>query len=172
MGAKQQGADATRHRWLTMPRTLAFVRNGQDVLMMKRAASKRVFPNQYNGLGGHIERDEDVYCSALREIKEESGLSVHSLRLLSIHNIDAGAASGILLFVFTAISDSRKLKRDSPEGALEWVPIDKLLEYDLVEDLPLLLPRVLAMPAAQAPLYAHVSYDEHDELRLRFVELE
>ncbi|MCY4072385.1 MAG: NUDIX domain-containing protein, partial [Chloroflexi bacterium] len=102
MGARQQGADATQHRWLTMPRTLSFVINGDDVLMLKRDAGKRVFPNQYNGLGGHVERDEDVRSSALREIEEESGLSVHSLRLRSIHNIDAGEASGILLFVFTA----------------------------------------------------------------------
>lgn len=170
MGARQQGADATEQRWLTMPRTLSFVINGGDVLMMKRDASKRVFPNQYNGLGGHVERDEDVRSSALREIAEESGLIVHSLRLRSIHNIDAGEASGILLFVFTAISDSRDLKPDSPEGTLEWISIDKVLDYDLVEDLPQLLPRVFDLPEGQDPLYAHVGYDEEDEIRLRFAE--
>ena len=170
MGAKQQGADATQRRWLTMPRTLSFVMNGDDVLMLKRDASKRVFPNQYNGLGGHVERDEDVRSSALREIEEESGLIVHSLRLRSIHNIDAGEASGILLFVFTAISDSRDLKPDSPEGTLEWISIDKVLDYDLVEDLPQLLPRVLNLPDGQDPLYAHVGYGEEDQIRLRFAE--
>ncbi|MDE2859229.1 MAG: NUDIX domain-containing protein [Chloroflexota bacterium] len=170
MGARQQGADATQHRWLTMPRTLSFVINGDDVLMLKRDASKRVFPNQYNGLGGHVERDEDVRSSALREIEEESGLIVHSLRLCSIHNIDAGEASGILLFIFTAISDSRDLKPDTPEGALEWISIDKILDYDLVEDLPQLLPRIFNLPDKQGPLYAHIGYDEEDKLRLRFVE--
>ncbi len=170
MGARQQGADATQHRWLTMPRTLSFVINGGDVLMMKRDAGKRVFPNQYNGLGGHVERDEDVRSSALREIEEESGLVAHSLRLRSIHNIDAGEASGILLFVFTAISDSRDLKPDSPEGTLEWISIDKVLDYDLVEDLPQLLPRVLNLPDGRDPLYAHVGYSEEDQIRLRFVE--
>ncbi len=170
MGARQQGADATEQRWLTMPRTLSFVINGGDVLMMKRDAGKRVFPNQYNGLGGHVERDEDVRSSALREIAEESGLVAHSLRLRSIHNIDAGEASGILLFVFTALSDSRDLKPDSPEGTLEWISIDKVLDYDLVEDLPQLLPRVLNLAEGQDPLYAHVGYSEEDQIRLRFVE--
>lgn len=170
MGAKQQSADATQHRWLTMPRTLSFVINGDDVLMLKRDAGKRVFPNQYNGLGGHVERDEDVRSSALREIEEESGLLVHSLRLRSIHNIDAGEASGILLFVFTAISDSRDLKPDSPEGTLAWISIDKILDYDLVEDLPQLLPRIFNLPEGQDPLYAHVGYGEEDQIRLRFVE--
>ena len=60
MGAKQQGADATQDRWLVIPRTLSFVMNGDDMLLMKRAPHKRVFPNQYNGLGGHIERNEDT----------------------------------------------------------------------------------------------------------------
>jgi len=170
MGAKQQGADATQDRWLTMPRTLSFVINGDDVLMLKRDAGKRVFPNQYNGLGGHVERDEDVRSSALREIEEESGLIVHSLRLCSIHNIDAGEASGILLFIFTAISDSRELKPDSPEGTLEWISIDKVLDYDLVGDLPQLLPRIFNFPDRQGPLYAHVAYSEEDKIRLRFVE--
>ena len=170
MGARQQGADATRDRWLTMPRTLSFVFNGDDVLMLKRDAGKRVFPNQYNGLGGHVERDEDVRSSALREIKEESGLTVHSLRLRGIHNIDAGAASGILLFIFTAISDSRDLLPDSPEGRLGWISIDNVLDYDLVEDLPHLLPRVFNLPDRLEPFYAHVGYDEEDEIRMRFVD--
>ncbi len=168
MGAGQQGADATQDRWLTLPRTLSFVINGEDVLMIKRDASRRVFPNKYNGLGGHIERDEAVYSSALREIKEESGLSVKSLRLCSIHNVDAGGASGILLFVFTAISDSRDLGPDTPEGSLQWIPLDSVMNYDLVEDLPQLLPRILKMRDNQAPLHAHVSYDEEDMIRLRF----
>ena len=170
MGARQQGANATQHRWLTMPRTLSFVINGDDVLMLKRDAGKRVFPNQYNGLGGHVERDEDVRSSALREIEEESGLIVHSLRLCSIHNIDAGEASGILLFVFTAISDTRDLKPETPEGALEWISIDRVLDYDLVEDLPQLLPRIFDLPDGHGPLNAHVGYDEEDQIRLRFAE--
>ena len=172
MGAEAQGADATSNRWLCIPRTLSFVTNGDAVLLMKRAPHKRVFPNQYNGLGGHIERHEDPYSSALREIKEESGLTVRNLRLRTVHNIDAGAASGILLFVFTAESDTRDVKRFSPEGELEWVPRAGMLEYDLVDDLPQLLPRLFSMTDKQSPLFAHVSYDEDDQIRMRFRERE
>ncbi len=168
MGAKEQGADATKGRWLTMPRTLLFVTNGNDVLLMRRAAHKRVFPNQYNGLGGHVERDEDPYSSALREIEEESGLKVHTLQLCSIHNVDAGADTGILLFVFTAESTSREITISTPEGILEWIPQDKVLDRDLVEDLPMLLPRILKRSHTEPPLYAHVSYSTEDVIHLRF----
>jgi len=168
MGAKQQGADATQDRWLVIPRTLSFVMNGDDMLLMKRAPHRRVFPNQYNGLGGHIERNEDPLAGAVREIEEECGLKVHSMRLRSIHNIDAGEETGILLFVYTAISDSRALSQDASEGTLEWIPKSKVLDLDLVEDLPCLIPRILDMEDDRQPMYVHVSYDAADVMQLRF----
>ena len=169
MGANEQGANAIDNRWLTIPRTLSFVFNGNDVLLMRRATHKRVFPNKYNGLGGHIERDEDPLTSAKREILEESGLTVHDIRLRSVHNIDAGEQTGIMLFVYTAQSDNRNFIDASAEGSLHWIPTDKLHEYDLVEDLPLILPRLLNMEATTPPYSVHVSYDEQDEIQMRFV---
>jgi 8-oxo-dGTP diphosphatase len=167
MGAHEQGANATQNRWLTIPRTLSFIFNGDDVLLMKRAAHKRVFPNQYNGLGGHIERDEDPLTSARREIREESGLDVRDVALKAIYNIDAGEATGILLLVFTATSDRREVSANS-EGTLHWVPRDAVYGLDLVEDLPLILPRILGMTPSDPPLFVHVSYDDQDAIQMRF----
>ncbi len=171
MGANEQGADATAGRWLTMPRTLCFVLNGNDVLLMKRAAHKRVFPNRYNGVGGHIERDEDPYSSAQREIYEETGLHVRDLHLKAVYNIDAGQATGILLFVFVGYSSSRDILDQCEEGTLHWVPREALLTLDLVEDLPHILPRILDSEAGAAPLFVHASYDEADRLQMRFAEV-
>ncbi len=167
MGATEQGADATKGRWLTIPRTLCFVINGDDVLLMKRGPHRRVFPNKYNGVGGHIERGEDPASGALREINEETGLDVHSLRLRGVYNIDAGAETGIVLFIYTAISDARGPLIEGDEGTLYWVHKDEALSLDLVEDLPYLLPRVLD---DGAPMFsAHVSYDDNDDIDIKFV---
>jgi 8-oxo-dGTP pyrophosphatase MutT (NUDIX family) len=104
------------------------VLNGDDVLLIKRASHMRVFPNRYNGLGGHIERYEDPLSSARREIFEESGLVVTDLSLRAVYNIDAGGSTGIILFVFTAYSASRNFNPVCDEGALYWIPRSKLLE--------------------------------------------
>ena len=168
MGANDQGADATKNRWVTIPRTLCFVLNGDDVLLMKRASHRRVFPNKFNGVGGHIERDEDPYAGAIREIKEETGLDVHNVILRSIHNIDAGQASGILLFVFTAMSTSREFIDDGEEGTLHWVNRNTLNEIDLVEDLPIILDRILSASDDAPPFFVHVSYDDNDDILVRF----
>lgn len=169
MGAQEQGADATQGRWLVIPRTLCFVLNGGDVLLMKRAAHKRVFPNRYNGVGGHIENDEDPLTSARREILEETGLTVRDVRLRAVYNIHAGASTGIMLFVFTAYSDSRDVIAGE-EGTLHWIPGEHISDYDLVDDLPIILPRVLAMHDTDPPLFVHVSYDAHDMMLFRIAE--
>lgn len=168
LGAKEQGADATGGRWLTIPRSLCFIRNGSDVLLMKRGPHRRVFPNRYNGVGGHIERDEDPYSATRREILEETGLEVENLCLRGIHNIDAGANTGILMFVFTADAPHRNFVGDGEEGTLHWIAVDKIGELDLVEDLPQILPRVLAMRPDDPPYFAHVSYDDRDAIVIQF----
>ena len=167
MGADQQGANATQGRWLTIPRTLSFVTNGDDVLLMRRAPHKRVFPNQYNGVGGHIERDEDIYASAKREILEETGLQVDNLRLCAIYNIDAGEETGIVLFVFTGVGLNREVTSND-EGTLHWIPKHSLTQFDLVEALPAILPRILEMADTDVPLFVHVSYDEDDCIQMCF----
>ncbi len=170
MSAEQQGADATEGRWLVLPRTLCFIFNGDDVLLMKRGEHRRVFPGRYNGVGGHIECDEDPLSSARREILEETGLHVRDLRLRAVYNIDAGVKSGILLFVFTAVSDQRDGLIECAEGTLHWLPLDSVLDYPLVEDLPVILPRIRTLSPDAPPLFVHVSYDEADQMVMRFAE--
>jgi 8-oxo-dGTP diphosphatase len=164
MGVKDQGADATSGRWLTIPRTLSFITYQDDLLLIKRSERARVFPGCYNGVGGHLERDEDVLTGALREIAEETGLRVVEARLRGVIHVDAGGANGILVFVFAARATSREFV-PCDEGTLEWVPRDRLPGLPLVEDLPFLLDRVLA---DSPPFFAHTRYGDQDELIMRF----
>ncbi|MFP4324125.1 MAG: NUDIX hydrolase [Anaerolineales bacterium] len=167
MGAHDQGADATAGRWTVIPRTLCLVTDGDDVLLMKRGPHKRVFPNRYNGLGGHIERDEDPLRAAVREIREEAGIEVSNPRLRGVINIDAGQPGGIMLFVVTAQARSRAVG-ECDEGTLEWVPLRAITGKNLVEDLPILLPRLFGSGASETPFSAHVSYTADDRLMFRF----
>ncbi len=169
MGARDQGADAASGRWMVIPRTLCFVTNGTDVLLMKRGEHRRVFPGRYNGLGGHLERDEDPQSGAIREIREEAGLAVHDVRLRGISHVDAGQTVGILLFIFTAVADSRAVT-DSDEGTLHWVPITEAAKLPLVEDLPMLLSRLFGRDASRMPFFAHLWYDSNDKIVIDFAE--
>lgn len=174
MGAKEQGADPTtvKGRWQVVPRTLCFVTHGDDILLMKRAPHRRIFPNHYNGVGGHIERGEDPHSGAVREIKEETGLDVINVQYCGSTHIDAGQETGIVLFVFTAEATSRDTIV-SEEGTLHWLSISELLktiqsdenQMLMVEDLPIVLP--LIFEQQQTPFFAHVSYDDADQIQFR-----
>ncbi len=80
MPASDQGVHNDRYQ--VIPRSLIFVRRGEQVLLLKGAAHKRLWANLYNGIGGHIERGEDALSAARRELAEESGLQVSQSGLM------------------------------------------------------------------------------------------
>ena len=169
MPKSDQGIDVSlkRQRYAAIPRTLIFITRGNRVLLLRGSPLKRIWANKYNGIGGHIERDEDIYSAALREIREETSLEVENLRLVGLINIDGDQPTGILLFVFAAQSRSGD-PIPTEEGSLEWIARDQLAQIDLVEDLPIILPRALDLPLNAPPFFAHYHYDEQEKLMIRF----
>jgi 8-oxo-dGTP diphosphatase len=157
-------------RYRVTPRTLSFVTHADALLLLKGAADKPLFPGLYNGVGGHVEADEDVFAAAYREIREETGLDVRDLTLRGMVNVSpapGGPPEGVLLFVFRARASSRTV-RASAEGALAWVAREALAELPLVEDLPLLLPSVLDAAPEAPPFFGHYARDGDGRLTAHF----
>jgi len=71
MPVSEQGV--TNDRYMVIPRTAIFPRRGDAYLLIKGAPNKRLWANKYNGLGGHVERGEDILSAAGRELLEETG---------------------------------------------------------------------------------------------------
>ena len=63
-------------KYQAVPRVLCFVTHGDEVLLLRGAPDKRIWPDKYNGVGGHVETGEDILSGARREIYEETGLTV------------------------------------------------------------------------------------------------
>ena len=159
----------TKDRYMLIPRTMIFARRGrgEEYLLIKGASTKKLWAGKYNGIGGHVERAENILFSAQRELLEETGL-LADLWLCGTVIVDAGEA-GICLFVFCGENARGEIKA-SEEGAVEWVGKEAVRHLPAVEDLPILLDRIHNMKRGDTPFSARSYYDENDKLKVVFGE--
>ena len=167
MPVTDQGVNPDRYQLI--PRTLIFLTRGESVLLLKGASHKRLWAERYNGVGGLVEQGEDILSAARRELVEETGLVADDLWLAGVVTVDTGEKIGIGLYVMKGTSNFGE-PRPSEEGALEWVAFDEIQAKDLVEDLPVLLPRVLKAKVGDPPFSARYHYDRDDKLVVEFAE--
>jgi len=164
MPVMDQGVNS--ERYTVIPRTAIFLRRDDSYLLLKGAPTKRLFANLYNGLGGHVERGEDVLAAALRELREESGLAA-DLWLCGTLMVDTGGSPGICLFIFTGERPVGELQ-PSGEGLPEWIGYDDLAGLPVVEDLPAILGRIHGMRTGDPPFAARSFYDPDGRLAVVF----
>jgi 8-oxo-dGTP diphosphatase len=163
MPLSDQRIDPSRYQLI--PRVSIYLREGDAYLLMKGSAGRKRWPGKYNGVGGHLERGEDVLGAATRELREETGLDA-SLWLCGTIVVDAGDV-GVGLYVFSGEMVGGLLQR-SAEGTPEWVPFDDVPALPTVEDVPALLTRIHRMQRGDAPFAARSFYDSEGQLQLVF----
>lgn len=90
---------------------------------------------KYNGLGGKLDRDEDVLSGFKREIREEAGIECDALSLRGTISWPGFGRQGEdwLAFVFTVDRYSGEPLTSNHEGTLEWIPVERILDLPLWE---------------------------------------
>lgn len=162
-----QGFDARRYS--VIPRTLIFIFDGDQVLLLKGASTKKLWANKYNGIGGHVEGHENIAACARRELLEETGLSGIALRPCGSILVDSGAGKGILVFVFEGDYNGGRVAA-SAEGSLHWLNGCHLPTEELVEDLTVILPRVVSFRHGAPFFFARTTYNDAGEMVISFDE--
>lgn len=118
--------------------TLAFVLHpdGERVLMVHRTARPDDEQlGKYNGLGGKVERDEDVVACLRRELREEAGIEVDAPRLRGTVSWPGFGRHGEDHFGFVFVVDSftGEVPASNEEGTLSWERIDELDQLPMWE---------------------------------------
>ena len=116
--------------------TLCYVtdKNKNATLMIHRVKKQNDYhEGKWNGLGGKFDPGESPEECAIREIEEESGLKVKSVTMKGFITFPLfDGKEDWYVFLFTANEFEGKLI-DSPEGHLEWIPNEKLIQINLWE---------------------------------------
>lgn len=119
---------------------LCLIEDGDRILLQNRVK------NDWHGYalpGGHVEPGESVVDAVIREMKEETGLTVLAPRLVGVKQfpIESGR---YLVLLFKATHCTGEL-RSSEEGHMEWIEYSRLPELQTVDDFDELL-RVINNP--------------------------
>ena len=105
----------------------------QVLLIHRNARPDDQHLGKYNGLGGKIERDEDVVACMRREIREETAIECTSMRLRGTISWPGFGRHGEdwLGFVFVIDAFKGTPLESNPEGTLEWIELERILDLPL-----------------------------------------
>jgi len=111
--------------------TLCYVkRDGYTLMVYRNKKVHDIHEGKWNGLGGKFEESESPEECVRREVLEESGLSIRNPKLCGLLMFPKFKGDDWYVFVFTANDFTGELS-ESPEGKLEWIPDEKLLDLNL-----------------------------------------
>ena len=119
---------------------LCLIEDGDKILLQNRVKKDW---HGYALPGGHVEPGESVVDAVIREMTEETGLTVLAPRLAGVKQfpIESGR---YLVLLFKATKWTGEL-RSSEEGKMEWIEYSRLSELQTVDDFDELL-RVINNP--------------------------
>jgi 8-oxo-dGTP diphosphatase len=136
---------------------LCILRSEAGFLLLRR--SKEPNLGKYVPVGGHLEPFETPRAAAIREVKEETGVSIEEIHLRGIMTETSPTNYNWINYIYTAdVAATPPVK--SVEGTLEWVARERL------DTIP--------MPTTDGFIYDYISrsqffvfdaaYDENVEL--------
>ena len=118
-----------RREWVELT-TVCLVYREDEVLLQNRIKEEW---HGYALPGGHVEPGESIVESIIREMKEETGLTILHPKLCGVKQfpIENGR---YLVFLFRADQFLGEL-HSSEEGKMEWIKLSELDQYNTVSDL-------------------------------------
>lgn len=113
--------------------TLCYIEKDGCYLMLHRVKKEQdINKDKWIGIGGHFEGKESPEDCLLREVKEETGLTLTDYRFRGIITFVTDCYATEYMCLYTADQFEGELT-ECTEGNLEWVPKRKLRELNLWE---------------------------------------
>lgn len=142
--------------------TLCYITQGDDVLMLHRIKKAHdVNEGKWIGVGGKFEPGESPDECLLREVREETGLSLSRFHYRGVITFCYNDNDAEYMHLYTADAFTGTLATDCREGVLRWVPRDEIASLSLWQGDRIFL-RLLA--ENHAPFSLKLTYHNDDLL--------
>lgn len=113
--------------------TLCYIEKDNSYLMLHRVKKENdINHDKWIGVGGHFEHLESPEDCLLREVKEETGLTLKSFSFRGIVTFISDEDPAEYMCLYTSDNFEGKLT-ECNEGTLEWVPFSKIESLELWE---------------------------------------
>ncbi len=113
--------------------TLCYIEKDDKYLMLHRVSKKNdINKDKWIGVGGHFEERESPEDCLIREVKEETGLTLTKYRFRGIVTFNADNYETEFMCLYTA-SEFKGEIIECNEGKLEWIEKNKLMNLNLWE---------------------------------------
>ena len=104
-----------------------------QVLLEKRSANKRFDPNKWALCAGHVDAGESLESAALREMKEEVGISINQNELIpfaerSISIKETNSHITYYYYVKLNLKETDFIIQEEELSEVKWFDIDKVIE--------------------------------------------
>ena len=114
------------------PTVGALIFDGDDRLFLMRSHK---WHDQYVVPGGHIELGESIEAALRREIKEETGLDIHSIEFVGFQEFICDEAfwqeRHFIFFDFACRTDSTAVTLNEEAQSYVWVPVAEAMELPI-----------------------------------------
>lgn len=112
---------------------LCFIHRGAELLMLNRAKPPLV--GLWHGVGGKLEPGETPFESVLREVREETGITLNEARFAGVvtWESDPGEFGGMYVYIAELPEDNAEalmLPRETVEGTLAWKTVEWVTRPD------------------------------------------
>ena len=123
--------------------TLCYIESNGCYLLLHRVKKKAdVNEGKWVGIGGHLEEGETVTDCLLREVREETGLTLTDFRYAGRIRFDSDIWPSEIMHLYHATGFAGDLLSDCNEGNLAWVDKKKALTLPMWEGDRLFLERL------------------------------
>jgi 8-oxo-dGTP diphosphatase len=113
--------------------TICYIEKDDNYLMLHRTIKENdINKDKWIGVGGHFEQGESPEDCLIREVKEETGLTLTSYRFRGIVTFVSDSGAIIYMCLYTADGYEGKITSCN-EGVLEWINKKELLKLNLWE---------------------------------------